>query len=150
MIHPNPVVMQRAIDLAIENLNDGGHAVASVIVKGDEIIAEGFTTIIRDNDPTAHAEINVIRLASKLLDNRYLEGCYLYTTFEPCPMCTSAAVWAKMKGIVYGASRNDENENAHQRIKISAREVIDKGVPKLDLYEEFMRKECRKLLLLAR
>jgi tRNA(Arg) A34 adenosine deaminase TadA len=92
MIHPNKEMMLRAIKIAEENYKLGGHAVGAIIVKGDDIIAETFTTIIRDTDPTAHAEINAIREAAKKLSDRYLEGGYLYTTFEPCPMCTSAAV----------------------------------------------------------
>jgi len=146
MIYPDKEIMQRAIELAKEKYKEGGHAVAAIIVKGDETIAEAFTTIIRDNDPTAHAEINVIREAAKKLSSRYLEDCYLYTTYEPCPMCSSAAVWAKLKGIVYGASRHDETPQAHWRVRIPSEEILEHGDPKLELYSEFMRAECCELL----
>ena len=148
MEHPNKEIMQRAINLAEDKHKEGGHAVASIIVKGDEIIAEAFTTINKNQDPTCHAEINAIKIAANKLKSKKLEDCYLYTTFEPCSMCTSAAIWAKMKGIVFGASMEEETENCHQRIKINCSKVIEKGTPKLELYSNFMREECKKLLYL--
>lgn len=143
---PSKSIMQRAIDLAKQN--KGGHAVAAIIVKNGEIISEAYTTLNIDKDPTCHAEINAIRMACKKLNSRFLDGCVLYTTFEPCPMCTSAAIWAKMKGIVYGASMEDETEKCPQRIKINCSEIINRGTPKLELYQNFMREECTKLLIL--
>lgn len=137
--------MNKAINLALEKYKEGGHAVAAIIVKNDEIISEAFTTVRRDIDPTAHAEINAIRIAAKKLGTKLFD-CYLYTTYEPCPMCTSAAIWAKMKGIVYGAGMIDQTESHPQRINIPASEIIKNGIPKLELYPEFMRDECKKLL----
>lgn len=148
MNHPNKEIMQKAIDLAKEKHKEGGHAVAAIIVRNNEIIAEAFTTILKEQDPTCHAEVNVIRLAAKKLGSRVLENCYLYTTFEPCPMCTSAAIWAKMKGIIFGANMSDETENCHQRIKIESKDIIKNGEPKLELYPDFMREECKELLYL--
>jgi len=148
MIHPNEEIMRTAINLAKEKYQEGGHAVAAIIVKGDEIIAKSYTTVIRDQDPTCHAEVNAIREAAKKLNSRVLDDCYLYTTYEPCPMCASAAVLAKMKGIVYGASRDDQNEKHPWRVYIPAAEIIKNGTPKLELYSEFMRDECKKLLIL--
>ncbi len=148
MIHPNTEIMQRVIDLAKEKYSEGGHAIAAIIVKDDEIITEAFTTINRDQDPTCHAEINAIRQASKILGSKRLTDCILYTSFEPCPMCTSAAIWARMKGIVYGANMLDETEKGRQRIKIRCSEIISQGDPKLELYPDFMREECKELLYL--
>ncbi len=148
MNHPDKEIMQKAINLAISNHKVGGHAVASIIVRGDEIIAEAFTTINRDLDPTCHAEINAIKIAAKKLKSKNLENCFLYSTFEPCPMCTSAAIWARMKGIIFGASMEDETDKCPQRIKINCSQVIENGTPKLELYPGFMRQECKKLLIL--
>lgn len=146
MTHPDATVMKRAIELAKASFNAGDYAVAAVIVKGDEIIAEAATTIKSEHDPTAHAEMNVIRKAAKVLGSKDLKECYLYTTYEPCPMCASAAVWARMQGIVYGASRLDQTENAPWRVMISAEEILEHGTPTLELHPEFMREECKKLL----
>ncbi len=148
MNHPNEMLMNRAINLAQAKYKEGGHAVAALIVRDDEIISESFTTVNRDQDPTCHAEINAIREAAKKLQSKILNNCYLYTTFEPCPMCASAAVWAKMKGIVYGASRDDQTEQNHWRVYIPASEIIKNGTPRLELYPEFMREACKELLTL--
>src|SRR3989344_3051236 len=123
MNHPDKNIMRQAIKLAQEKYKEGGHAVAAIIVKEGEIIAKAFTTIKRDNDPTAHAEMNAIRAAAKKFGKELL-NCYLYTTYEPCPMCTSAAIWAKMKGIVYGASRDDQTKEHPWWVYIPASEVI--------------------------
>ena len=140
--------MERAINLAKSRYKEGGHAVAAIVVNDKGIVAEAFTTIQRDLDPTAHAEINAIREAAKILNSRSLEGCYLYTTYEPCPMCTSAAIWAKMQGIVYGANRDDQTKGYSRHVYIPAADVIKSGTPKLELYPDFMRKECKALLKL--
>jgi len=135
--------MQKAIELAKKK-----SAVACIIVKGDEIISKATTTVIQEKQPFRHAEINAIEKACKKLKSYFLRGCWLYTTFEPCPMCASACVWAKLDGIVYGASMKDRNENYTQRILIPCEKVLKHGTPKLKLHKEFMRKECKQLLLL--
>ena len=106
-------------------------------------------------DVSAHPEMIAIREACSKRKNRYLKDCYLVTTLEPCPMCTSAAIWAKMKGIIYGASQNDaiEYSMAHPDSKLSWRQitipssyVIEHGNPKLELYENILNEKCKKLL----
>ena len=142
MNHPNKKIMQRAIDLAKKK-----KAVACVIVKGDRIISEAVTTIYQKKQPFRHAEINAIEKACNKLNSFDLSGCWLYSTYEPCPMCASACVWARLKGVVYGASMKDRNEVYTQRVLIPCKTVLSKGTPKLLLHEEFMRKECKPLLL---
>ena len=140
--------MERAIELASKKYKEGGHAVAAIIVKNNKIIAEAFTTINKNQDPTCHAEINAIRIACKNLKSKRLEKCYMYSTYEPCPMCASAMIWARMEGVVYGANMNDETEKNPQRIKIRCSEIIKRGKPRLKIYSNFMRKESRGLLFL--
>jgi len=147
--HPNKEIMRRAIQIAKDNYKTGGHAVAAIITKDDKIIAKAYTTVEKNQDATCHAEINVIRLASKELNSKYLQNCYLYSTFEPCPMCAAACVWARIKGIVYGANIEDSNKKYPQRINISCEKVINKGDPQILLIEEFMREECKPLLNLG-
>lgn len=144
MKHPNKEIMQRAIDLARKQ--NSGFTVAAIIVKDDKIISEAVTTIHIDHDATCHAEINAIRKASKILKSENLKDCYLYTTYEPCPMCASASVWAGFKGIVYGASMLDETKQCPQWIKIRCKDVIKKSIFDIKLYPNFMRDECKKLL----
>ena len=148
MDHPNKELMEKIIDVALQDHQEGRHAIGALVIKDDEILAIGGATVFTDNDGTSHAEINVMREAMKKLNSCSLKDCYLYTTYEPCPMCTSAAIWAKMKGIVYGASREDPNVNFAWRVNIPAAEVVERSSPKLELYSEFMREECKQLLLM--
>lgn len=146
--------MQEAIKLAKESANMGDYALGTVIVRGNKVIASGTTNLKHENDPTVHAEIVAIRNACNKLNSRYLEDCILYTTHEPCPMCASAAIWAKMKGIVFGATIEDainkQGQNfSWRQINISCKDVILKGTPKLEIVEGFLRKECNKLFDLS-
>jgi guanine deaminase len=86
--------------------NDGG-PFGAVIVKDGVIISKAHNCVIKDNDPTQHAEIAAIRLASKTLCRFDLSDCEIYTSCEPCPMCLSAIFWARIKKIFYGCTRED-------------------------------------------
>ena len=99
--------MKKAIELSIKSVNNGGGPFGSVIVKGDKIIAEGSNKVTSNNDPTAHGEIVAIREACKKLNNFSLNGCELYSTCEPCPMCLSAIYWARINKIYYANTRED-------------------------------------------
>jgi tRNA(Arg) A34 adenosine deaminase TadA len=100
--------MQRAIELAIENVNArGGGPFASVIVRDGVIVAEGTNVVTSTLDPTAHAEITAIRSACRRLQSFQLTGCELYTTCEPCPMCLGAIYWARPTRVYYAGTRDD-------------------------------------------
>jgi len=89
--------------------NDGG-PFGCVIVKNDKIIGRGNNKVTSTNDPTAHAEIIAIREACKKLETFQLEGCEIYTSCEPCPMCLGAIYWARPKIIYYANTRKDASE----------------------------------------
>ena len=99
--------MQKAIELSIESVNNGGGPFGCVIVNDNKIIAEGSNKVTSTNDPTAHGEIVAIRQACKNLNNFNLSGCELYSTCEPCPMCLSAIYWARIEKIYYANTRED-------------------------------------------
>ena len=99
--------MKRAIELSIKSVNNNGGPFGSVIVKDNKIIAEGSNKVTSNNDPTAHGEIVAIREACKKLNNFSLNGCELYSTCEPCPMCLSAIYWARIDKIYYANTRED-------------------------------------------
>jgi tRNA(Arg) A34 adenosine deaminase TadA len=82
--------MKMACDLACENIECGGGPFGAVIVKNGEVIAAAGNSVTLDNDPTAHAEVNAIRRACSLLHSFKLDGCVVYSSCEPCPMCLSA------------------------------------------------------------
>lgn len=97
--------MRRAIALALENARSGaGGPFAALIVKDGAVIAQGANRVTSTNDPTAHAEIVVIREACRALQTFQLPGCELYTTCEPCPMCLGAIYWARPARIFYAAT----------------------------------------------
>jgi guanine deaminase len=102
--------MARSIELSIKSVNSGTGPFGAVIVKNNQIISEGFNTVTLNNDPTSHAEIVAIRKACEELSNFSLEGCDLYTTCEPCPMCLSAIYWARISKIYYANTRSDANK----------------------------------------
>ena len=83
---------------------DGEVPVGAVVVHNGKIIAQGNNRVLRDSDPTAHAEIVALRAAGKMLGNYRLEGCTLYTTLEPCAMCAGAILHARIERLVYAAS----------------------------------------------
>jgi tRNA(Arg) A34 adenosine deaminase TadA len=100
--------MARAIELAIENVRSGsGGPFAAVIVRDGRILAEGTNRVTTSNDPTAHAEIVAIRAACTALGAFRLDGCDLYTTCEPCPMCLGAVYWARPARVFFAASAAD-------------------------------------------
>ncbi len=100
--------MQIAYDEAVRGmLKDDGGPFGAVIVRNDKIITTSHNKVLKSNDPTAHAEINVIRKASKILKKFDLDGCTLYTTCMPCPMCMGAIFWARISTVYYGATEDD-------------------------------------------
>jgi guanine deaminase len=100
--------MQRAISLAIENVRSGrGGPFGAVVVKDGKIIAEGANGVTSTNDPTAHAEITVIRAACRALGDFQLSGCDIYTSCEPCPMCLGAIYWARPANVYFACNAGD-------------------------------------------
>jgi len=100
--------MSEAIGLAGRNASSvSGGPFGALIVKDGEIISARTNSVTPDKDPTAHAEVNAIRDACRKLDTFDLSGCTLYTSCEPCPMCLSAAYWAKVDKIYFAAGRDD-------------------------------------------
>lgn len=99
--------MQRAIELSIANIDKDGGPFGAVIVRGGKIVAEGCNRVVPNNDPTAHAEVVAIRNACRECQTFDLEGCTIYSSCEPCPMCLSALYWAGVKRICYANTKHD-------------------------------------------
>ena len=100
--------MLRAIEISLKKMNENqGGPFGAVIVKEGKIIAEGWNCVTSSCDPTAHAEIEAVRKACHFLDSFDLNGCSIYTSCEPCPMCLSAIYWARIDKIFYANTRKD-------------------------------------------
>lgn len=93
--------MSRAIRLSIDNVGSGGGPFGAVIVHGGEIIAEAANQVAATNDPTAHAEVLAIRNACSKLGVFNLQGCEIYASCEPCPMCLGAIYWARLSRVYF-------------------------------------------------
>ena len=100
-------LMQRAIELSVKNVGEGGGPFGAVIARNGEIVATGVNRVTASCDPTAHAEVSAIREAARRLGTFDLSGCVVYTSCEPCPMCLSAIYWAHLDSIYYGNNKDD-------------------------------------------
>jgi len=99
--------IERTIQLAVENVANGGGPFGALIVRNGELVAEGQNRVTANLDPTAHAEVVAIRAACQAVGDFSLAGATLYTSCEPCPLCLSAALWARVDRVVFAANRDD-------------------------------------------
>jgi tRNA(Arg) A34 adenosine deaminase TadA len=100
--------LREAIGLAREHMSAGaGGPFGAVVARGGEVISRGWNAVTSEMDPTAHAEVVAIRRACAALRTFRLDGCTLYTSCEPCPMCLAATYWARIDRVVFGAGRAD-------------------------------------------
>src|SRR3954449_778305 len=99
--------MARAIELALKGMDSNGGPFGAVVVRDGKIVGEGNNRVTSTNDPTAHAEVVAIREACKALDSFQLDGCSIYTSCEPCPMCLGAIYWARPDRVFYACTRDD-------------------------------------------
>ena len=103
-------LMQMAIKRSVENVAKGGGPFGAVIAKDGKVIAEASNSVTSSNDPTAHAEINAIREATKKLGTFDLSGCEIYSSCEPCPMCLGAIYWARLDKLYFAGTKTDAME----------------------------------------
>lgn len=99
--------MKRAIELAVDNVRNGGGPFGAVIVKDGRIVAEGVNRVTSQHDPTAHAEVQAIREACRKMETFDLTGCEIYSSCEPCPMCLGAIYWAHLSHLYFAGTKID-------------------------------------------
>ena len=136
--------MRQAIDLAVENIKNGGGPFGAVIVKDGKVVATGANRVTANNDPTAHAEVSAIRAACTKLGTFDLSGCVIYTSCEPCPMCLAACLWANIEKIYFGCTLKD-NESIGFRDKLFFDMLGGKDGISPDYLVCIDREECKKL-----
>ncbi len=137
--------MTDAITVCREGIRSGQSPFGAAIVKEGRIIARSHNTVRCDLDPTAHAEVNVLRIASRALATFDLSGCVLYTTCEPCPMCLSASHWARVDRVVFGASIADAAEAGFREMPVPATELAAMGQCSLIIDGAVLRDQCVRL-----
>ena len=138
--------MEKAIALAYEGMRNGaGGPFGAVVVNYGKILGKGYNQVLRTNDPTAHAEIVAIRHACRQIDHYQLDGCTIYCSSEPCPMCMGAIYWARPARIIFATSHTDAAQHAlfddqfiYDELKL---DLEQRKIPSLQL----MREEGLKL-----
>ncbi|MGD9573495.1 MAG: nucleoside deaminase [Thermoleophilia bacterium] len=98
--------LAEAVDLAVGAVAEGGGPFGALVVRDGEVLATGVNLVTSTNDPTAHAEVVAIREACRTIGDFSLDGCLLVASCEPCPLCVSAALWARVDRVVYAADRH--------------------------------------------
>ncbi|HEU4912329.1 MAG TPA: nucleoside deaminase [Actinomycetes bacterium] len=107
MTGPEGRWLHAAVERAVANVAEGGGPFAALVVRGEDVVADGVNRVTRDLDPTAHAEVVAIRAACRALETHVLTGTVLVSSCEPCPLCLSAALWARVDAVLYAADRHD-------------------------------------------
>ena len=132
--------MARAIQLSLDNVSSGlGGPFGAVIVKNGGIVAEGVNRVTSANDPTAHAEVVVIREACARLGAFTLKGCEIYTSCEPCPMCLGAIYWAHIDRIYFANLAADASEIGFDDSFIYhefAQPLVERSIPMAQMMRE--------------
>jgi tRNA(adenine34) deaminase len=140
-------MMKLAIEEAHISKTEGNKGYGAVVVLGDRILGKAHDTAVTGNDPSLHAEVNAIRQAVKTSGDNNLCGAVLFSSCEPCPMCSSLAVWANVTTIVYGISIEETARMGKSRIQVSAREIIDKSPVMIEVIGDVLQDECRALYM---
>lgn len=139
--------MRQAIEEARSGvLNGDGGPFGAVVVKNGRILAKEHNTVLRDNDPTCHAELKAISKASGKLSSYDLSGCELYTTTEPCPMCFAAIHWARVRKLIFGTRIDDVARLGFNELILPAEHMKRKGGSDIIIEADYMRRECVDLL----
>ena len=137
--------MKKAIEEARISKKEGNKGYGSVVVYDREILSEAHDTAITENDPIKHAEVNAIRKAIKIRKDTNLSGAILFSTCEPCPMCTSLAIWSNLTTIVFGASIEETSKLGRTRINIKSKDIIDKSPVWIEIIGGQLKEQCLKL-----
>lgn len=139
-------LIRHAVRLSAEQMRQGvGGPFGAIIVRDGTVIAEGWNRVTSDNDPTAHAEVTAIRRACAALGTFSLQGCEIYTSCEPCPMCLAAIHWAKIDRVVFGATIGDAAEAGFCELHVAAESLTEMGGSPLVVEGGLLREECAAL-----
>jgi tRNA(adenine34) deaminase len=137
--------MRSAIEEAKISRAEGNKGYGAVLLYGRQVLAKCHDTAAIAKDPSLHAEVNAIRQAVQTLGEADLSGAVLVTTCEPCPMCSSLAVWANVSTIVYGASIEETMQMGKTRINVGAWEIVENSPVQVEIVPGVLRDECLTL-----
>ncbi len=138
-------MMALAVEEAKISRQEGNKGYGAVVALGNRILGKAHDTAVTERDPSLHAEVNAIRQAVHTLGEANLSGMVLFSSCEPCPMCSSLAVWANVTTIVYGMSIQETARMGKARILVSAGEIVEKSPVMIEVIGGVLREECRAL-----
>jgi tRNA(Arg) A34 adenosine deaminase TadA len=137
--------MGAALAAARQGIARGQTPFGTAIMAGDQLVAAGHNQVWALTDPTAHAEVTVIRAACRARRSITLEGCTLYSTCEPCPMCMAAIHWARLDRVVYGATIADAAAAGFHELHLPAAELLSRGGSPVRWTPGCLAADCRQL-----
>jgi tRNA(Arg) A34 adenosine deaminase TadA len=142
--------VRAAINIAFKSRENGNHPFGALLVdKNGHILLEAENTVVTEKDCTGHAETNLIRKASQMYGKELLAGCTLYTSTEPCPMCSGAIFWGNVRRVVYGLSENRlyelVGEQSEEVLLLSCRKVFESGKKLIEVVGPVLEEEAIKV-----
>jgi len=137
--------MRIAIQEAMKGIEKGNRPFGAILVKNGKVVAKAHNTVDEDNDPTAHAELNVIREFSKKMGSWDLSDYTIYSTCEPCPMCTSAIAWANIRKLIFGSQRDDFEGKYRRQFSVWPEKFYEQENLKIEVISGVLRDEIIEL-----
>ena len=134
--------MREAIEIAHVGVRAGQSPFGACVVRDGRVIARAHNTVLRDSDPSAHAEINAVRAACAALGSHDLSGCIVYATGEPCPMCLGCCYWAHVPRIVFGSSLADSEAIGFGELPYAPATLLSGAARPLLVEGGVLRDEC--------
>jgi len=134
--------MREAIEIAHLGVRAGQSPFGACVVRDGRVIARAHNTVLRDSDPSAHAEINAVRAACAALGSHDLSGCIVYATGEPCPMCLGCCYWAHVPRIVFGSSLADSEAIGFGELPYAPATLLSGAARPLLVEGGVLRDEC--------
>ncbi|HEX9011967.1 MAG TPA: nucleoside deaminase [Anaerolineaceae bacterium] len=140
-----PPMMALAVEEARQSRREGNKGYGAVLWHSGRVVARAHDTAATAGDPSLHAELTAIRAAAQMLGDPNLSGGVLFATCEPCPMCSSLAVWANLTTIVYGVSIEETVQMGKARIRVGAAEIAVRSPVMLEVIGGVLAEECARL-----
>jgi tRNA(Arg) A34 adenosine deaminase TadA len=142
--------MRAALEVAWKSRNKGDNPFGAILVdENGQIVMEAENTVVTEKDCTGHAETNLMRWASMKYDREFLGKCTMYTTAEPCPMCTGAIYWANVRRVVYGLSEEDLYEifgwHNEDVLYVPCRDILSRGNKPVEVVGPILEDEAREV-----
>lgn len=139
-----------SFEVAADARASGNHPFGALLVdESGHVLLKGENTVVTDHDCTGHAEINLIREASRAYSPEFLARCTLYASTEPCPMCAGAIFWSNVRRIVFGLSTASLNamvgEETQDVLDLPSRELLAKGRKRIEVLGPVLEEEARQV-----